>query len=271
MSPNDPIDRPTDQPADQPADGARGGRTSSAGSALEKSLRILEAVAAPGGPHRLAEVTAAAAVPKSSTFRILASLVEQGFVRQDSESRYGAGPRLRGLSALVTGGEPASIGRILGELQQTTGQTVHLALHSGETITYIQKLESDQPFRTASRVGMRMPLHTTAIGKSILAHLPEAEVRELIAAGLPARTPRTLTTARELSAQLTGVRARGFALDDEENEPTIRCIGAAVLRPDGRPVGGVSVTTVTFLVSREELEAYAPALRTATEALAPLL
>ncbi|MFE1715433.1 IclR family transcriptional regulator C-terminal domain-containing protein [Streptomyces sp. NPDC058728] len=296
MSPNDPIDRPTDSPTDQPTDratdqatdqatdrptdrptdsapdDARGGRTSSAGSALEKSLRILEAVAAPGGPHRLADVTAAAAVPKSSTFRILASLVEQGFVHQDSESRYGAGPRLRGLSALVTGGEPASIGRILGELQQTTGQTVHLALHSGETITYIQKLESDQPFRTASRVGMRMPLHTTAIGKSILAHLPEAEVRGLIAAaGLPARTPRTLTTARELSAQLAEVRARGFALDDEENEPTIRCIGAAVLRPDGRPVGGVSVTTVTFLVSREEIEAYAPALRSATEALAPLL
>ncbi|GGZ48160.1 IclR family transcriptional regulator [Streptomyces subrutilus] len=251
---------------------ARGGRTSAAGSALEKSLRILEAVAAPGGPHRLAELTAAAAVPKSSTYRILASLVEQGFVRQDAESRYGAGPRLRGLAAQVSGGEPASIGGILDELQQATGQTVHLALRSGETITYIRKLESDQPFRTASRVGMRMPLHTTAIGKSILAHLPDEEVRALVAAtGLPARTPRTLTTGRALRAQLAQVRARGFAVDDEENEPTIRCLGAALLDPDGRPIGGVSITTVTFLVSREEIEAYAPALRTATESLAPLL
>ncbi|MFD3548304.1 IclR family transcriptional regulator [Streptomyces sp. NPDC058655] len=254
------------------SDGVRGGRTSAAGSALEKSLRILEAVAAPGGPHRLAEVTAAAAVPKSSTFRILASLVEQGFVRQEGGSRYGVGPRLRGLSALVSGGEPAGIEHVLGELRRATGQTVHLALHSGETITYIRKLESDQPFRTASRVGMVMPLHTTAIGKSILAHLPDEEVRDLIAAtGLPARTPRTLTTGRELRAQLTEVRARGFALDDEENEPTIRCVGAVVLGPNGRPVGGVSVTTVTFLVSREEIEAYAPALLAATEALAPLL
>ncbi|UUU38499.1 IclR family transcriptional regulator [Streptomyces sp. NBC_00162] len=251
----------------------RGGRTSAAGSVLEKSLRILEAVAAPGGPHRLAEVTAAAAVPKSSTFRILASLAEQGFVRQEADGRYGVGPRLRGLSALVSGGEPASIGRILDELRQAAGgQTVHLALHSGETITYIRKLESEQPFRTASRVGMRMPLHTTAIGKSILAHLPGTEVRELIAAtGLAPRTPRTLTRAEELYAQLAEVRARGFALDDEENEPTIRCIGAAVLGPGGRPIGGVSVTTVTFLVSREEIESYAPALRAATAALAPLL
>lgn len=258
-----------------PGDGGvpRGGRTSAAGSALEKSLRILEAVAAPGGPHRLTEVTAAAAVPKSSTFRILASLAEQGFVRRHGDGRYGVGPRLRGLSALVGGGEPASIGRILDELRQASGgQTVHLALHSGQAITYIRKLEAEQPFRTASRVGMRMPLHTTAIGKSVLAHLPEAEVRELIAAtGLPARTPRTITSAQALDAQLAQVRAQGFALDDEENEATIRCIGAAVLGPGGRPVGGVGITTVTFLVSREELEAYAPALRAAAEALAPLL
>lgn len=251
-----------------------GGRTSAAGTALEKSMRILEAVAAPGGPHRLTDVVAAAAVPKSSTFRILASLIEQGFVRAEGGSRYGIGPRLRGLSALVSGGEPASIGRILGELRQRTGgHTVHLALRSGEAITYIRKLESeDQPFRTASRVGMRMPLHTTAIGKSILARLPAEEVRALVAAtGLPARTPNTLTTAEALEAELARVRARGFALDDEENEPTIRCIGAAVLDPDGRPIGGVSVTTVTFLVSREEIEAYAPALREAARALAPLL
>ncbi|MBT2477682.1 IclR family transcriptional regulator [Streptomyces sp. ISL-94] len=262
----------TDGTQREAAGGSRGGRTSAAGSALEKSLRILEAVAAPGGPYRLAEVTVAAAVPKSSTFRILASLIEQGFVRQEGDSRYGVGPRLRGLSALVSGGEPASIERILGELRETTGQTVHLALHSGETITYIRKLESDQPFRTASRVGMQMPLHSTAIGKSILAHLPAEEVRDLIAAaGLPPRTPRTLTTAAALRAQLAEIHERGFAVDDEENEAAIRCIGAAVLGADGRPIGGVSVTTVTFLVSREAIEAYAPALRAATEALAPLL
>ncbi|MEV7520187.1 IclR family transcriptional regulator [Streptomyces sp. NPDC091371] len=251
----------------------RGGRSSAAGSALEKSLRVLEAVAAPGGPHRLAELTAAAAVPKSTAFRILASLIEQGFVRQESDSRYGVGPRLRGLSALVAGGEPATVGRVLGELRRATGQTVHLALRSGESITYIRKLEGeDQPFRTASRVGTRMPLHTTAIGKSVLAHLPAAEVRDLIATtGLPARTPRSLTTEEALTADLAEIRARGFAVDDEENEPSIRCVGAAVLGPDGRPVGGVSVTTVTFLVSREEIDTYAAALLAAAEALSPLL
>ncbi|MCX4782308.1 IclR family transcriptional regulator [Streptomyces sp. NBC_01264] len=262
--------RPENPEGESPA---RGGRTSAAGTALEKSMRILEAVAAPGGPHRLTDVMAAAAVPKSSTFRILASLIEQGFVRSEGESRYGVGPRLRGLSALVSGGEPASIEQILRELQEATGQAVHLALHSGETITYIRKLESEQqPFQTTSRIGMRMPLHTTAIGKSILAALPAAEARELVAAaGLPRRTPHTLTTRRALEAELEGVRGRGFAVDDEENEATIRCIGAAILDTGGRPIGGVSITTVTFLVSRTEIEAYAPALLAATRALAPLL
>ncbi|MCY0930412.1 IclR family transcriptional regulator [Streptomyces sp. H27-H1] len=266
MSPDDGPDTAKGQSA------ARGGRTSAAGTALEKSMRILEAVAAPGGPHRLTDVMAAAAVPKSSTFRILASLIEQGFVCSEGESRYGVGPRLRALSALVSGGEPAGIEHILRELQEATGQAVHLALHSGETITYIRKLESAQPFRTASRIGMRMPLHTTAIGKSILAQLPGAEVRELVSAtGLPRRTPDTLTTPGALEAELEAVRAQGFAVDDEENEATIRCIGAAILGPQGRPIGGVSITTVTFLVSRTELESYAPALLAATRALAPLL
>ncbi|MEU9006586.1 IclR family transcriptional regulator [Streptomyces sp. NPDC048551] len=254
------------------ARGGAGGRTSAAGSALEKSLRILEAVAAPGGPHRLTDVTAAAAVPKSSTFRILAALAEQGFVRAEGEGRYGIGPRLRGLAALVGAAEPAGVDEVLHELRRETGQTVHLALLTGETITYVRKLEADQPFRTASRVGMRMPLHTTAIGKSVLALLPPEEVRALTAAaGLPRRTPKTLTTPVELEAELAAVRERGFAVDDEENEPTIRCAGAAVPGPDGRPVGGVSVTTVTFLVSRAEVEAYAPALRAAARALSPLL
>ncbi|MFE2225888.1 IclR family transcriptional regulator [Streptomyces kronopolitis] len=252
---------------------ARRGRTSAAGSALEKSLRILEAVAAPGGPHRLTGITEAAAVPKSSTYRILASLSAQGFVRQEAGGRYSVGPRLRGLSAQVIGGaEPASIGHILDELQQTTGLTVHLALHSGETITCIRKLEGDQPFRTASRIGLRMPLHTTAIGKSILAHLPAEEVRALITGGgLPARTPQTLTTPEALEADLESVRARGFAIDEEENEPGVRCIGAAVLDHAGRPVAGVSLTTVTFLVPRDQLTSYAPDLRAATQALTPLL
>ncbi|WP_424210711.1 IclR family transcriptional regulator [Streptomyces sp. BI20] len=267
----------TDSPGDTgPKDGAgaaRGGRTSTAGSALEKSMRILEAVAAPGGPHRLTDVMAAAAVPKSSTFRILASLIDQGFVRQEGESRYTAGPRLRGLSATVRAGEPNTIEEILDALRAATGQTVHLALHSEETITYIRKLESAQPFQTASRVGMKAPLHTTAIGKGVLAHLPRDRARALIeATGLPRRTPNTLTTVEALEAELALVREQGYALDDEENEPTIRCIGRVILDArTGRPLGGVSVTTVTFLVDREEITSYAPALRAATEALAPLL
>ncbi|MGW1766822.1 IclR family transcriptional regulator [Streptomyces sp. NPDC002073] len=262
-----------DRAEDGTRPGARGGRASAAGTALEKSLRILEAVAAPGGPHRLTDVALAAAVPKSSTYRILAALVGQGYVRTVDEVRYAAGPRLRTLAAEVAGSEPASIGRILGRLQQATGQTVHLALHSGETITYIRKLEGGgQPFRTASRTGMRMPLHTTAIGKSILARLPAAEVDALISAtGLAGRTPGSLTDRAALLADLDAVRARGYALDDEENEPSIRCIGAAVVDAAGRPVGGVSVTTVTFLVPRAVLVTYAPALLAAAAELAPLL
>lgn len=234
-------------------------------------MRILEAVAAPGGPHRLTDVVAAAAVPKSSTFRILASLIEQGFVRPESDARYGVGPRLRGLSALVSGGEPQDVGRILGELREAVGQTVHLALHSGETLTYIRKLESDQPFRTASRVGMQMPLHSTAIGKSILAHLPEEQVRALIERGTAAPHSEHADQPRGAAGGAgdgPGPGLRHGRRGERGDDPVHRRRGPG---PRGSPVGGVSITTVTFLVSREEIEAYAPALRAATQALAPLL
>src|SRR5690606_20880873 len=105
-------------------------------------------------------------------------------------------------------------------------------------------------------------LHCTAIGKAILAHLPRDEVEAVVAsAGMPSRTPATITDLPALHAELAAVRERGYALDDEENEPTVRCLGAAVLDRSGRPRGGVSISTVTFAVDREELLSYVPLLQ----------
>ncbi|WP_424212388.1 IclR family transcriptional regulator [Streptomyces sp. BI20] len=250
----------------------RVGRTSTAGSALEKTLRIMESLTAPGGPHRLAELAYTSGVPKSSTYRILVSLVEQGYAVTDGEGSYGIGLRLRALAAQIAAEKPEGIVELLEFLQKGTGQAVHLALHSGNALTYIRKIESEQPFRTGSRIGMRMPLHCTAIGKSVLAHLPKDQVDAIVeATGLTERTRQTITTRAALDAELERVRRLGYALDDEENETSIRCLGAPVFDRNGNPVGGVSLTTVTFLTTRAELEAYAPALLEAARGVERLL
>lgn len=249
------------------------GRSSETGSsALEKTLRITEALTAFGGPHRLAELSAAAGVPKSSTYRILASLVEQGYAVTDGQGSYGVGLRLRTLAAEVSTDRPEGIVELLEFLQKCTGQAVHLALRSGNALTYIRKVESTRSYRTSSRVGMRIPLHATAIGKAVLAHLPPEEAEGILrATGMPALTRRTLTDREGLADELRTVRERGFAVDDEEYEPAVRCLGAPVFDRAGVPVGGVGLTAAAFLSTRAELERFSPALLEAARGVQRLL
>ncbi|WP_160148767.1 IclR family transcriptional regulator [Amycolatopsis alkalitolerans] len=240
---------------------------SAEGSAL-RALRVLEAVGAPGGPHKLGRIAREAGVTKPSTHRILQGLVEAGYVLSGGDGTYGLGPRAFALSALFTSGQHDE--PVLRRLREQTGQTVHVALRSGSQAIYVQKLDSDRPYRMASRVGGRIPLHCTAIGKAILAHLdPPGRQAVLAETGLPARTARTRTDPDSLEAELAQVRARGYALDDEENEETVRCVAAPLLDGAGGPVGGVSVSSLTFQTSAGELLTCVPHLLEAARLLAP--
>jgi IclR family acetate operon transcriptional repressor len=250
------------------------GRTSQAGNATEKALRLLEAAAAPGGPHRLGEIAATAGVPKASAHRILRTLVDAAFLTADGTGGYAHGPRLRALAARVgaAADDDQGIRRELTALRQLTGNTVHLALRSGDRAVYTHKVAGPHAVQMASHVGMEMPLHSTAIGKCVLAGLADDELAALVGrTGLPARTPRTLTDAAALRRELAEVRDRGVALDDEENEATVRCLAAPLRDPSGAVIGGVSVSTVTFQVDRDELLTWSDTLRTAAAALSSRL
>jgi IclR family acetate operon transcriptional repressor len=233
-------------------------------------MRILEALAVPDGPHRLMDVAERAAVPRSTAYRVLATLAAEGFAENCGEGRYGVGGRLSGLGAQIVSVVSAGVGPALRRLQQGAGgNTVHLAVRVGDHAVYLHKVDSDKPYEMRSRVGNQLMLHCTAIGKAILAHLPPEEVDAVLAsAGLRARTPATIIDLRALHAELAAVRERGYAVDDEENEATVRCIGAAVLDRAGRPRGGVSISTVTFAVERTELLSYAPLLQATVRGLA---
>src|SRR6185312_3483573 len=98
-----------------------------------------------------------------------------------------------------------------------TGYTVHLGLLAGDDVVYGAKIEGAKPYRMPSRVGMNVRLHTTGIGKAILAALPEATVRAIVQrTGLEPRTPRTISDEDELLRHLAGIREVGYAIDDEE-------------------------------------------------------
>jgi IclR family transcriptional regulator, acetate operon repressor len=242
----------------------RSGRTSEAGNAAEKTLRLLEAATAPGGPHLLGDIAHAATVPKASAHRILRTLVANGFLDSDGAGRYPIGPRLRTMAAAVTAAQAgARIDDLLADLGRCTGQTVHLGLRTGDTATYTHKVDSPDAVQMASRVGMRMPLHTTAIGKCVLAGLSTRELSDVLAAGP--------TTPAMLRAELDRVRDSGFAVDDEENEPSIRCLAAPVRDTKGTVIGGVSLSTLTFLVPRERLSEWVSAVIATADAVSARL
>jgi IclR family acetate operon transcriptional repressor len=213
---------------------------------IGKTLSVLEAL----GEHgRLAEIAAATGLPKSTVHRILRTLVDRGFARSDGNGGYLAGPRILTLAGQVLAGfDPAREARgVLRSLQQDTGLTVHFAMLTGDEAVYVEKVEASQPYRMASRVGMGLRLHSTSIGKAILAAMADDEVAALIGrVGLERRTPRTITRLPALLRHLAEVRAAGFAVDDEENELGIRCVGAAVFDHTGRVTGGLSVSTLAF-------------------------
>lgn len=246
-------------------------------NATEKVLAVLEELSRDSGPFRLGDIAARAKVGKASTHRILADLVESRFADSDGAGCYSSGPRLLALSSGIV--EQRNRGRsvlsTLTGLQRAAGQTVHFAVLSGFEAVYVHKVESEQPFQMASRVGMRVPLYCTAVGKSILANLPESQLHDYLGAGVRApRTSNTLTTERALRAELKRVRKQGYAIDNEENEASIRCIGAPVFGRDGHVIGGVSVSTLTFALSAAQARALAPdvqeAAATLSEYFAPL-
>ncbi|MET8155173.1 IclR family transcriptional regulator [Sphaerisporangium sp. NPDC005289] len=228
------------------------------GSSIDKALAVLEAIAE---HHRVTDIAATTGVSKSTVHRILQSLVEWGFARADGAGGYEPGPRILTLAGRVmTRFDPSrQASAALRALHERTGYTTHFGIRSGDEAVYVDKLEGRRPYQMPSRVGMSLRLHTTAIGKAILAGLDDDEVRAIAGrTGLPRLTPDTLTGVEELLAHLEKIRALGYAMDDEENEPGIRCVGAAVFDHTGQVLGGISISTLAMDMDRAALEELAP-------------
>lgn len=229
-------------------------RTSAAG----KLTSVVETLAHEGRTSRIAEATGLAT---STVHRILQELVDLGWAREDGEHGYLLGPRLLALTGQRS--DEGTIVRlahpVLRALNEQIGIAVHFALRSGDTCVYVDKLDGLRPYRMRSRVGLAIPMHCTAIGKSVLAHMPEPEVRALVArTGLPGMTRHTLTDLDRLLTELRAVRRREFSVDAEENELGIRCVGAPVFDHRGRPIGGISVSALVHEMGPKDVRRVAP-------------
>src|SRR5215471_3972099 len=197
---------------------------------LDRSLAIIDALANARENASLGELAEKVKLHKSTAHRLVSILERHRIVERDTQSgRYRLGLRLFELGSIamdrfnIRDRAHPYLERLLYE----TNETVHLcALDSGEVV-YLDKMEPVRSVRMASRIGRRNPAHCTSVGKAMMAFLPPAETEEILRQhGLKRLTSKSITTPAELTAELKSIRDRGYALDNEENEEGVRCIGA---------------------------------------------
>jgi len=192
---------------------------------------------------------------KPTVYRFLLTLQELGYARRADGDQWGMTLKLFnvGSRALDHFDLHSAARPIAEQLADELGETVHMGVLEGDSAVYVLKIESRHTIRMFSRVGRRIPLYCTAIGKVLLAFAREDErdsalkgVRQL------AFTKRTLTTRAALYAELGRIREQGYALDDEEHEDGIHCIGAPIFDHTGAVVATLSVSWPSFRYERGE-------------------
>lgn len=228
-------------------------------SSVRRALSILDYLSdhAEGRGLALADLARGLDMNKSTLLRLLAPLREYGLVEQDTETeRYRLGLRtLHWAQAFLAGIQLRSVAApLLQELMEASHETVHLVVYDHGDVVYVDKVESPNTIRMFSRVGVRMPAYCTSVGKAFLAHLPQTALDEVLARGLAPRTPNTLTTPEALRQDLERIRARGYSVDDVENEPEVRCVGAPIFDHAGRVVAAVSISGPTSRVTPDRVE-----------------
>jgi DNA-binding IclR family transcriptional regulator len=229
---------------------------------LERALDLVELIRE--GHATLDELAARVRVHKTTVLRLLRVLEVRGYVTRDAQHRYRIGPALYAFA----GGRPdheavrAAAAEPMRALGRLTGQTVHLAAYDDGVVTYIDKVEATDKLRMYSRIGLPAPLHATAVAKVLLGALDEAELGRILDRIEYTRyTPRTLDTPEALAAEVRRSAERGWAVDHEEHETFMNCIGAGVRGADGGLIAAVSVSVPNVVLPYDGVLEFLPALR----------
>jgi IclR family transcriptional regulator, acetate operon repressor len=240
---------------------------------LHKALDLLECLAA--GPLTAADISKRIGVAKPTVYRLLSTLQSRGFIAKEQDgSRYMLGDASRALS--TGSGSPADLISLTrsftAKLAAKFGETVNGAGKSGDQILYVDVVQSGHRLRTDNPAGGRDHIHSTALGKAILAELPEGEARAILTTiELVPVTPGTITAVPALLRQLTAISQAGYAVDDEENEVGSVCIAAAIRGPAGRPIGAISISGPRWRIDDELVKTIGSELVTIRDSLSDVL
>ncbi|PWR10739.1 IclR family transcriptional regulator [Micromonospora sicca] len=220
-----------------------------------------------GGVIGLSRLAQESGLALPTIHRLIRTLVDLGYVRQEPSRQYSLGPRLIRLGdsashLLGTWSRP-----YLSRLVDALGESANLAMLDGDRVVYVAQVQSRQSMRMFTEVGRRVYPHCTAVGKALLAHLSPSDVHTLLErTGMPAQTEHTITEPRRFAEEIDRVRAQGYAMDDGEQEIGVRCVAVPVLGIANRLA--VSVSGPAPRMTPDVVERAVPLLRQAAEDLA---
>ncbi len=219
-------------------------------ASFTKFMTVLQIIADTPATLDIAQLTKRAQFPRGTVYRLVSALIAEGLIVQSGENgTFRLGPRLLHLAAKTW--EDSDLRTIASEflvsLRDATDEAVHLAVPSNNRMVYIDKLVGSSTVQMKTSIGGQVELHSTSVGKAWLSGLPDQQLMEVLKSlDLRRHTEKTFTSPETLFDELKRTREQGFAFDDEENEPDIRCIGSPIFNRLREPIGAVSISMPVY-------------------------
>lgn len=237
---------------------------------LERAFSIIDVVSRSPNPLSLSEVSGAVKLHPSTAFHLLRTLCSVGALSQEADKRYRIGAYIYGLAAgamsernLISNTRPE-----LEKLAKQTGETAHIAVMSKENAVILNRVEGSSPVAFAERIGSLRPAYCTAIGRVLLAQKSDAAIEVYLGkTPLTAMTSHTQVRPEQIQAEIEKVRQLGYAYEDQELNPEIRCVAAPVYGFTGEAVMAIGISAPTYRLLDEKIKSMADEVKRAAENL----
>lgn len=243
-------------------------------SSVANAMRLLRAFSDDEFEIGVSDLAKRLGLAKSTVHRLASTLIQERILERSArDGKYRLGLVVFELGSLVRRKMDVSAEARpqLKALMESTGETVHLGVLDEHSVLYVNRIESRRAIRMGFGLGIRAPLHCTALGKALLAYQPAEFIEETIAKGLPRRTAGTITGPHAFRLELAAIRARGYAVEDEEIEAGLRSIATVVRNDTGNVIAAIGIAGPAHRLTKKVLLSYARELMAATDAVSQRL